>query len=191
MNQSFNLMKRMVNVVDDKILGVRIKAIRKQRGLTLQNMADKSGLSIAFISKAERGLTSPTFSALLEICKALSIDIVELAQSTEDKEAVTRKHERIEMHPMASGLVRYEFATQRSRKMQGLWLTLHPGGMTVSRGHSEEEMGIVIKGKLKVVIGEETYYLEEGDTLYIDAQVQHSIKNVGDYECLCFFAITH
>jgi transcriptional regulator with XRE-family HTH domain len=181
----------MVSVVDDKLLGIRIKAIRKQRGLTLQNLADKSGLSTAFISKAERGLTSPTFSALLEICKALDVDIVDLTQSFEDKKVVIRKHERLEMYPLADGLVKYEFTTQRSRKMKGLWLTLQPGGMTVSRGHSEEEMGIVIKGKLKVILGKETYFVEEGDSLYIDAHVQHSLKNVGDCKCLCFFSISH
>lgn len=159
--------------------------------MTLQNLADRSGLSIAFISKAERGLTSPTFSALLEICKALDVDLVDLAQPFEDKQPLIRKHERIQMYPMADGLVKYEFGTQGSRKMKALWVTLQPGGMTVSKGHSEEELGIVIKGQLRVTIGGKTYFMEEGDTFYIEERVQHSLMNIGNCECLCFFSISH
>lgn len=173
----------------DELLGERIKIIRKERGMTLQNLADETGLSIAFISKVERGLTSPTFSAILEICKALQVDLIELAQPSEDKQPVIKKNERIQMFPLADGRIRHEFGTQGSRKMKGLWITLDPGTTDISRGHPEEELGIIIKGKLKVTIGKDTYILEEGDTLYIDANVQHSLTNIGDGECICFFAI--
>lgn len=176
-------------LMNDELLGKRIKTIRKQRGMTLQDLADISGLSIAFISKVERGLTSPTFSALLEICKALEVDLVEVAQTSEDKRPVIKKNERIQMFPMADGRIIHEFGTQGSRKMKGLWMTLQPGATDISRGHPEEELGIIIRGMLGVTIGKDTYVLEEGDTLYIDAHVQHSLTNIGDCECLCFFAI--
>jgi len=173
----------------DELLGERIKIIRKDRGLTLQSLADETGLSIAFISKVERGLTSPTFSAILEICKALEVDLTELAQPVEDKKPVIKKNERIQMFPLADGCIRHEFGTQGSRKMKGLWMTLDPGTTDISRGHPEEELGIIIKGKLEVSFGTDTYILAEGDTLYIEAHVQHSLTNIGNEECICFFAI--
>ncbi|MBC2727095.1 cupin domain-containing protein [Desulfosporosinus sp.] len=175
--------------MSDKFLGERIKIIRKQRDMTLQDLADKSGLSIGFISKVERGLTSPTFSALLKISKAIEIELVELVQASTDRRSVIRKNERISMYPMTDSGIRHEFGTHGFRKMKGLWITLQHGAVDISRGHSEEELGIVIKGRLKVTIGKESYSLEEGDTLYIDANVQHSLKNIGDCECICFFAI--
>ncbi|HBV88570.1 cupin domain-containing protein [Desulfosporosinus sp.] len=175
-------------VMTDKLLGERIKIIRKQRAMTLQDLADRSGLSVAFISKVERGLTSPAFSALLEICKAIEVDLVELVQATTDRQPVIKKNERIPMFPMKKDDgVRHEFGTQGFRKMKGLWMTLQHGAAEISRGHPEEELGTVIKGRLKVTIGKESYILEEGDTLYIDAHVQHSLKNIGNCECLCFF----
>lgn len=174
----------------DELLGERIKQIRKQRNMTLQNLADATGLSIAFISKVERGLTSPAFSAILEICKALEVDLVELAQPcVEDKKTVIKKNERIQVFPLTDGRVKHEFGTQGPRKMKGLWLTLKPGTTDVSRGHPEEELGIVVKGSLAVAVGEDTYILEEGDTIYIDAHVQHVLTNIGENECICFFAI--
>lgn len=177
--------------MNDEQLGIRIKTVRKQRGLTLQNLADKTGLSIAFISKAERGLTSPTFSALLEICKALEMDLAKLARFPEDNFPVIRQDERIQVATMAEGKVKYEYATQSSRKMRALWITLKPGGTTISRGHPEEEMGIVIKGKLKATIGKDIYLVEEGDTVYIEAQTPHSLTNIGKEDCLSFFTSIH
>lgn len=173
----------------DKDLGKKIKYIRKQRNLTLQNLADKTGLSVAFMSKLERGLTSPTISSLLKVCKALEVDLAELTQSPENLSPVIRKHERPEMMPSHDGKIKYEFGTQGSRKIKGLWITFGPGARDISRGHSEEELGIIVKGILEVTIGEETYILEEGDTVYINANVPHKLTNIGIEECICFFAI--
>ncbi|MFZ5945628.1 MAG: helix-turn-helix domain-containing protein [Bacillota bacterium] len=175
----------------DELLGERIKKIRKQRNMTLQDLSDVSGLSIAFISKVERGLTSPTFSALLEISKSLEVDLVELVDlvQTSEEKPVIKKNERIQMCPTADGHLRLELGTQGSRKMKGLWITLQPGATDISIGHPEEEVGAIIRGRLQVTIGKDTYVLEEGDTLYIGAHVQHSLTNIGDCECVCFFAI--
>ena len=173
----------------DEILGERIKTIRKQRGMTLQNLADKTGLSIAFISKVERGLTSPAFSAILQICKALEVDLTDVVQPSEIKRSVIKKDERIQMSPLADGRIKHEFGTEGSRKMKGLWITLEKGTTDISRGHPEDELGVVIKGRLEVTVGKDAYVLEEGDTLYIEATVQHSLTNIGDEECICFFAI--
>ncbi|MEL7563391.1 MAG: cupin domain-containing protein [Dehalobacterium sp.] len=173
----------------DELLGERIKTIRKERGMTLQSLADETGLSIAFISKVERGLTSPTFSAILEICKALEVDLTELAQPSENKRPVIKKNERIQMFLLADGCIRHEFGTRGLRKMKGLWTTLNPGTTDISRGHPEDELGIIIKGKLEVAFGTNTYILEAGDTIYIEAHVQHCLTNIGDEACICFFAI--
>ena len=173
----------------DEFLGERIKEIRKRQGLTLQNLADKTGMSIAFISKLERGLTSPTFSALLEICKGLGVDLASLAHPEEELHPVIKKSERIEMFPLSHGRIKHEFGTQGSRKMKGLWITLEPGTTDISRGHPEEELGIVIKGVLEVALGKQKYVIEEGDTFYIEASVPHSLTNLGKEDCICFFAI--
>jgi len=173
----------------DELLGERIKEIRKQRGMTLQNLADETGLSIAFISKVERGLTSPTFSALMAICKGLGVDLASLAQPSEELHPIIKKNERIVMFPLADGRIKHEFGTQGSRKMKGLWITLKPGTNDISRGHPEEEVGIVVKGSIEVVIGKDAFVLEEGDTLYIEAHVPHSLTNIGNEDCVCFFAI--
>jgi len=173
----------------DELLGERIKEIRKQRRMTLQNMSDKTGLSIAFISKVERGLTSPTFSALLEICKALEVDLANLAQPFEELHPLIKKNERIQMFPLADGRIKHEFGTQGSRKIKGLWITLAAGTTDVSRGHPEDELGIVFQGALKVIVGKDTFVVEEGDTFYIESQVPHSLTNIGNRECICFFAI--
>jgi transcriptional regulator with XRE-family HTH domain len=160
----------------DELLGERIKEIRKQRGMTLQNMADKTGLSIAFISKVERGLTSPTFSALLEICKALEVDLANLAQPSEELYPLIKKNGRIQMFPLADAKIKHEFGTQGSRKIKALWITLASGTTDVSRGHPEEELGIVVQGVLKVTVGKDIFVVEEGDTLYIESHVPHSDK---------------
>jgi transcriptional regulator with XRE-family HTH domain len=64
--------------VIEKSLGRRIAEIRKSNGLTQEDLAEKSGYSVEFISLVERGLNAPSVAGLAKIAKALKVEVKDL-----------------------------------------------------------------------------------------------------------------
>lgn len=62
----------------EKVLGKRIAEIRKSNGLTQENLAEKTGYSVEFISLVERGLNAPSVAGLAKIAKALKVEVKDL-----------------------------------------------------------------------------------------------------------------
>ena len=77
-------------------IGEKLKTIRKEKGLTLQQLADETGLSIGFLSNLERDLSSPTVSALHKICEVLGTEMFTVLRPSPDGGIVVRKDERRE-----------------------------------------------------------------------------------------------
>ncbi|MGL5779610.1 helix-turn-helix domain-containing protein, partial [Cetobacterium sp.] len=65
----------------------KIKNLRKDRGLSIKELSEKTGLSVGFISNLERNINSPSIANLQLICKVLDISLIDLLK--EDKESVT------------------------------------------------------------------------------------------------------
>ena len=65
-------------------LGQRIREIRKKRGMTQAELAEKAGISVNFVGTAERGIHSPSISTLERIAKALHVNISQLFDFTEE-----------------------------------------------------------------------------------------------------------
>jgi transcriptional regulator with XRE-family HTH domain len=64
--------------VIEKVLGKRISEIRKSNGLTQEDLAEKAGYSVEFISLVERGLNAPSVAGLAKIAKALKVEVKDL-----------------------------------------------------------------------------------------------------------------
>ena len=62
----------------EKVLGKRISEIRKSNGLTQEDLAEKAGYSVEFISLVERGLNAPSVAGLAKIAKALKVEVKDL-----------------------------------------------------------------------------------------------------------------
>lgn len=61
-----------------RLIGARIKSLRGGRGLTQEQVAERTGLSVNFVSRIERGLENPTLDTLLGLAKALKVDPLDL-----------------------------------------------------------------------------------------------------------------
>ena len=79
-------------------LGEKIKAIRKKLGYTLQELSEKTELSIGFLSNIERDLNSPSISNLQQICQALNVNLMEILDNTLNLSPVTKKDELSLIH---------------------------------------------------------------------------------------------
>ncbi|MFT8321245.1 MAG: cupin domain-containing protein [Bacillus sp. (in: firmicutes)] len=174
-------------------LGGKIKEIRKQKRLTIADVAVQTGLSNGYISNVERNLNSPTIESLRKIVEALSITLVELFQDQQKNSRIVRKNERITMMKANDQSIFYELLSPAGKKEMGAVLvTLKPGAASGTEAHSHrgEEFGFVIKGSLLYQIGNETYELAEGDSIYYDASIPHFYKNIGTSDCISIWVVT-
>lgn len=173
------------------VLGPRLKELRKQSGLTLQELSRLTSLSIGFLSNIERDLTSPSISNLQKICNALKIDLVNLIKPLMEDKIVIRANERREMFYSKRSKIRYELISEGNKKINGICIVMEKGADygKIPVSHDSDELGIIVKGSLEIRIADNAYILSEGDTVYIDANLEHSYRNIGDTECVSYWVV--
>jgi len=172
-------------------LGNKIKALRKSRGITLQQLADATDLSIGYLSNLEREATSPTISSLLKICEVFNTDLSSFLSPLPEENLVVRKEDRREMFYSTTSKVKFESISEKAGKLKGYCITIQPGGDygEISRGHLQDELIMVIQGALLIFVAGKEYLLTEGDTIYIEASAAHQYRNDGDTDCVIYCAL--
>lgn len=170
-------------MISKEDLGSRIRATRKQLGLTLKELEATSGFSATHISEIERGKTSPTIGALVRIAAALHKDASYFLEEEQLSEvAFVRRDERT---PIPDGLsqVSGEYLTPGipGGRLNAYMLQLQPGEVrdAVYEAHSGEEAVYVLDGRVEYVVGETTYELGCGDAIHYPSDRPHGFKNVG------------
>ncbi|PAB59441.1 helix-turn-helix domain-containing protein [Anaeromicrobium sediminis] len=162
-------------------IGEKINCFRNERKLTIRELANLTSLSIGYISNLERDLTSPSLANLHTICQALEISLVELIMESQEEEKIiiTRKDERKKMYYDEKEKIKYEALIRDKDKFDAYAVTLEAKTEFSNKAweHNMDEFGVVIKGQLEVMVGEETYLLNEGDTVLVNKLVEHKHRN--------------
>jgi transcriptional regulator with XRE-family HTH domain len=168
-------------------IGENIKGIRKSKGFTLQDISDATELSLGYLSKLERNLSSPTIANLQKICSALDITMTELVSSFEDDKILVKKNDRKTIFESKTK-VKYEMTTEGARNLEGVCMIVDDNSKeNISYKHRTDEFGIVTKGSMEMTINGSKYLLEEGDAIYIEAESAHSFKKIGKGECISYW----
>ena len=175
----------------EKSLAALILERRKELGMTLQELADRSGLSTAFLSQAERGKTTPSLVSTLKLAEALEVDIGYFITPPEPDTLVRRAAApaRIEMDSPLS-YYRLDGAV-RNKKLTVLLIELPPHSAVpaVSRDEGEECI-FVLSGELHTEIDDKVYDLGAGDSLHLNSQSRRSISNLTDSATRCIWVST-
>ncbi|SHH02438.1 helix-turn-helix domain-containing protein [Tepidibacter thalassicus] len=160
-------------------LGEKIKYFRKKKGLTIKELSELTNLSIGFISNLERNLNSPSVSNLQLICEVLGINLMEILQSTSEKDFIIRKNERKEIFTTEDKKIKFEMLTNGNKELNGISISIEGNSKysDISWGHNYDELGIVVKGSLEIQINNETYLLKEGDSIYVSKFTPHRYRN--------------
>ncbi len=160
-------------------LGARIRQTRTQKGITLQELSDRSGLSKGFICQLENDKASPSLQALEKLAGGLGVSIAYLFLTPEEKFHVIRGHERPE-YRVGEGLqVQILSANRRTLKM--MLIQLPPGTGTGGENHTHEgeECHLVLEGTVRYIQGDESVVLKAGDSLHWNGFVPHRVENCG------------
>ena len=174
-------------------LGVSIRHARKRRRLTIQQVAETSGLSISFISQLERGLVSPSVNSLQKISRALGMQIGGFFEDQDKTSRVIRASERPRLIYPNRAEEEYLLTPFRSRKLQVLYYRLKPGASSGDKPYShesDEECGIVLRGSLEVSVAGETYILNAGDAVTFESSLPHAWRNVSSKVCIALWVVT-
>ncbi|GCE45698.1 XRE family transcriptional regulator [Thermosporothrix hazakensis] len=172
-------------------LGQAIRRRRQAQGLTLEELASRSGVSRAMLSDIERGIKNPTIKVVSQIAKALQCTVSFLLgeQPFEPRSSVEliKRHERQVLVDPQTGIARQLLIPALLRKgLEVLWYSLPAGKKTGTfppQKHGVEGHLTVIQGHMQCTIGSEEIAVEAGDTLSFPADVSYAFYNPGPGPC--------
>lgn len=167
----------------------KIRTMRSERSLTLKELAEKTGLSVSFLSQVERSESSIAITSLQKIAEAFAVPITHFFESPSNEQykvaVEDRKPFRIEASSAVYSRLTGEFP---GRAMEPLLITLPPGQDYQGKyAHPGEEFYFILKGELAVEVDETTYRLREGDSIHFPSRLAHLWYNPTDEpaEILC------
>jgi transcriptional regulator with XRE-family HTH domain len=162
-------------------IGSRIRAARQSQRLTIEQVADATGLTKGFLSRVERDLTSPSVASLVTLCQVLSVSVGDLFAAPETH--LTRRASGPRISLGGEGIVERLLTARSERRLQIIKATIEPRG----RGESElyavdcdVDVLHVVKGRLTLILTNQQFELEEGDTLSFPGREPHTWVNPTD-----------
>jgi transcriptional regulator with XRE-family HTH domain len=170
----------MIDKKVNKRVGEGIRAIRRAKGMTLQQVAAQSGLSVGFMSQIERNLTGITLSSLVNVAKALGVPLSDLVTQPEQTGLDSHQGKR-KVYSVEQVSLRYERLSTvfPGSCMHAVKITVPAGFTSESVSHAGEELIFMLTGQLEYIVKEKTYTLGPGDSLHFDAACSHRFSNIG------------
>jgi transcriptional regulator with XRE-family HTH domain len=171
-----------------------VRALRRERGWTLEMLAERSGVSRAMISKLERGEKNPTLVVAARVAEGLGVSLSQLV-GVEDKRkvVVVPRERRMTMRDPETGFERQLLSPSFGGRGVEFVRNVVPEGSTSGEfpphRRGVEEYVVVERGRLRAVLGGEEYFLDEGDAVYFEADVAHRFDNAGEGECSYYLVI--
>jgi transcriptional regulator with XRE-family HTH domain len=162
-------------------LGQKIGRLRQERGLTLQEVSDGSGLTPSFLSRLERDKVNISVANLRKLALFFSVQMTYFFEGEDNQQAgqVVRSYERIKLSLDEAPVQVYSLLTANS-EMEARLVEAQPGSGQQGFSSSGGQMIYVIEGNLRYQLGDEEYELEPGDTLFYREDVAHSWVNIGN-----------
>lgn len=183
----------------DRVVGERIRALRREQGLSLETVAERCGVSIGFLSQIERGLSSPSLRVLTALADVLEVGFSSLfvaegegrrgrkrksaangRAAEADGVVVIRSGRRAKLKLWRSGIHK-QLLTEPDAGGQLSYFLMHmePGATSGEElyAHSGREAGLVMEGRLRLTVGEETWDLVRGDSFSFRSSRPHRFVN--------------
>ena len=190
-----------VAAFDAPVIGERVKALREASGLSLRDLAERSGVSAPMLSQVERGETSPTLTVAARIAAGLSLRLSQLLRLDEQGEVtiVRASQRRRGGNPRRGHRFEVLTSAQPGQRAELSRHTLGPGGSTgapdgVGGTHLHEpgsrETALVQEGRVVLVCDGRRHELAEGDCVTFDADLPHHFENPGTEEAVLLAVVS-
>lgn len=164
-------------------IGRRIKNLRLKKGLTQEELGERTDLTKGYISQIERDLSSPSIETFFDILEVLGCTPREFFDDEErEQKVVYGEKDRTEFVDEERGYrVQWLVPESNENEMEPILLTLEKGGSFKQFEPSlSDTCAYVLKGKIKVSLGGRVYHAKAGETVYYQASEEHQISNDTD-----------
>lgn len=174
----------------DLSVGPRVRALRDAMGLSLRDLADRTGVSAPMLSQVERGETSPTLVVATRIAAGLELTLSQLLRLDESGSvSIVRTADRLRGGTGRQGHT-YEVVTPPlpGQRAEVAFHTLAPGAATGGPGDAplhepgSRETTVVLEGSLRLLCDGQAHDLDAGDAVTFDADLAHHFDNPHDQD---------
>ena len=164
-------------------VGARIRALRKERGISLEDLSSLTGFEVKLLEDIENGRQNPQLGTVMKLSKALDAAVGRLVSGMGSKlYSITRKNDRKQVSRSASKTNKKNVYSYMSlapevqgRHMEALIIQLEKNEEKEISVHNGEEFVFVLEGVANLTIANETYDLEPGDSAYYLSTTSHYI----------------
>lgn len=165
-------------------VGQKIKRLRLQMDLTLEELASRSELSKGFLSQVERDLTSPSIATLSDIVEALGVDLATFF-SKEEAEKIVFKEDDYFIDDQEEYSIQWIVPNAQKNEMEPMIITIKPEGKSqVVLPHEGQEFGYVLKGDIILKRNMQQHHLSKNQTFYVNGKHEHVLVNNSDEEAV-------
>ena len=159
-----------------KEIGFRLKELRELRGYSVREIADKIGISMEEYRMYENGDKDFSFSIMYRLAEILEVDIVNILSGQSPKLmgcSVVRRGKGMRVQKDDAYEYKHLAYTFRNKKAEPFLVTIHPDDVANMQRHDGQEFNYVLEGTLRFRLGDLTYDLEAGDSVYFDSGIDH------------------
>jgi len=157
-------------------VGPRLRRLRRDRGTTLADLSERTGISVSTLSRLESGARRPTLELLLPLARAHGVSLDELV------DAPATGDPRVHLRPVTAHGMTMVPLTRRAGGIQAYKLVLPPAARTepAPQSHEGYEWLYVLDGRLRLVLAEHDVVLTAGEAAEFDTRVPHWFSAAGD-----------
>lgn len=169
-----------------KFVGEKIKSLRETKNITIEELAERSGLALEQVHRIEDNIDLPSLAPLIKIARVLGVRLgTFLDDQSELGPVVCRKKEMPDSISFSNNAIQSRRHMQyhslskskADRHMEPFIIDVEatPDVDFILSSHEGEEFIMVIEGIMEISYGKNTYILEEGDSIYYDSIVPHHV----------------
>ncbi len=168
-------------------LGEKLKLLRKEKGLTLDKLAEMSGVAKATLSRIENGVTTGNLNTHLKICDALRVNLGELykgLESAEEKivafdEKTIKEAEVFNYDEKVSSIILSKQTGKKKMLPQLLIIEPDKGTPKEENSPGTDKFIYCLEGEVELTIGDKKNTLKKNSSVYFDSSFPHAVKNIG------------
>lgn len=171
-------------------IGAKVKLVRENRKLSIEDVSERTNLSVEQISSIENGSLVPNLTPLIKIARVLGVRLGTFMDDDENLgPVVTRAAEKTEVtrfsdrgNAVNSDLDFYTLAHNKAgRHMDPFVIDIYPTSEEEIKTstHEGEEFVYVLEGQIEIIYGKDKYILEKGDSIYYESIVAHHLHSHG------------
>jgi transcriptional regulator with XRE-family HTH domain len=170
--------------IADLWLGQHLRGLRKMHDLSLEQLAERCGLSVGALSQIERGLTSPTMRSLRRLSEVFNVPMSQLFHEgdlppVEELGRIVRAQGRRVLSLNTTGVQKELLTPAANGALEIYLVTIAPGGSSGPElyTHKGEEGGYVMAGEMVLEIEDRVFHLKTGDSFRFKSQTPHRFAN--------------